>query len=297
MNVLLDRRRFIARSASIGAMAAIGLGTTGLLPATTTPAAAQGKFRLFDATRFAGKPDDLAPCGLEWIRVLYSNEFWPTRDWAEPDLGYIEDTLVPKLVGQNPDRLVLDIEHWELDEIDKLVTVIQHMRKLMPGVRLGYYSLVPTRDYWAFQPGKEGRRIVYGEQTKQWGKLVEVVDDLYPTLYAFYDDQDGWMRAADGTIASGKEIGKPMYPFLWPQYHDKNKKLSLQMIQSDFWRAQLDKVRDSGCDGTVIWGTLAPERRGPDGKVVRLPWDPKASWWLETQDFARQTGLATSACA
>jgi hypothetical protein len=194
------------------------------------------------------------------------------------------------------DRIVLDIEHWEGDEVDKFVQIIEHMRKLMPKVRLGYYSMVPVRDYWAFQPGREGRLIVYQQQVQQWQKLADAVDDLYPTLYAYYKDRDGWMRMADGMLAAGKAIGKPMYPFLWPQYHDHNRKLELALIEGDFWLQQLDKVKDSGCDGAVLWGTIAPERTTPDGKRARLKWDPAAEWWLQTRAFAQDAGLADSTC-
>ncbi|WP_157505633.1 hypothetical protein [Geminicoccus roseus] len=303
---MLDRRRFLAGSTRLsmgGAALASGALSTGALAlagttALPSPARARDGFRLFDATRFVGKPDDLEACGLEWIRVVYAYEFWPSgnRDRNDPDLDYIERNLVPKLLAENRDRYVLDIEHWEVDEIDKLVAIIQHMRSLMPNVRLGYYSMVPVRDYWAFQPGKEGRRIVYGQQVQQWQKLADVVDDLYPTLYAYYTDRDGWLRMADGIIAAAQAIGKPTYPFLWPQYHEHNKKLELGIIDGAFWLEQLDTVYGKGCDGAVIWGTIAPERRTPEGRIARLTWDPAADWWLQTQAFAKEAGLADGTC-
>ncbi len=292
MTILLDRRRFIDGSACLGgALLAGSLAAPGRL-------AAQDKFRLFDATRFVGKPDNFAACGLEWIRVVYANEFWPSgaRDRSDPDLDHIEHQLVPKLLAENRDRIVLDIEHWEVDELDKLLAIIDCMRPLMPKVRLGYYSLVPVRDYWAFQPGKEGRRVAYRLQVQQWSRLADAVDDLYPTLYAYYTDQDGWMRMADGIIEAAHAIGKPTYPFLWPQYHEHNKQLELGIIDGDFWLQQLDKVHGDGCDGAVIWGTIAPERRTAEGKIARLSWDPSAAWWLQTRAFAKAQGLSDGTC-
>ncbi|HWL70572.1 MAG TPA: hypothetical protein VNS22_19645 [Geminicoccus sp.] len=286
----MDRRRFVAGATGLAAAGAL----SPLLAAA--PARAEVKFQLFDAMRFVGKPDNLVACGLTPIRVVYAYEFWPSRNWDEPNLDHIETTLVPKLLSEGHDRIVLDIEHWEGDEVDKFVQIIEHMRKLMPKVRLGYYSMVPVRDYWAFQPGREGRLIVYRQKVQQWQKLAEAVDDLYPTLYAYYKDRDGWMRMADGMLAAGQAIGKPMYPFLWPQYHDHNRKLELALIEGDFWLQQLDKVKDSGCDGAVLWGTIAPERKTPDGKRARLKWDPTAEWWLQTRAFAQDAGLADSTC-
>ena len=287
---MLDRRRFLARTARLGALA--------VLAASAGPnkvLAAPG-FQLFDAMRFDGKPDDLSMCGLKPIRMVYSWELWRHRDWDKPDLEHIENTLVPKLEAEQPDRIVLDVEHWEADEVDLPVSIVTTIKKHLPKLRVGYYSTVPVRDYWAFQPGKEGRKIVYGEQVKAWGKLADAVDDLYPSLYAFYDDRDGWMRMADGLIQAGHAIGKPIYPFLWPQYHDQNKKLALKVIEGDFWLQQLDKVKDQGCDGAVIWGSLAPERRTPEGKIARMPWDPAAAWWLQTEAFAKAAGLVDGTC-
>ena len=251
---------------------------------------------MFDAMRFDGKPQDLSGCGFKPIRMVYSGELWRDRDWDKPDLDFIEEKLIPKLQSEGADRVVLDVEHWEADEVDMPVSILEHIRKRLPGVRLGYYSLVPVRDYWAFQPGKEGRKIAYGQQTQKWQKLADAVDDLYPSLYVFYDDNDGWMRMADGVLAAGKAIGKPMYPFLWPQYHDQGKKKRLQLIDGDFWLQQLDKVKDSGCDGLVLWGSLAPGGRTPEGKIARMPWDPSSPWWLQTQAFAKSLGLAHGTC-
>ncbi|HEX2529272.1 MAG TPA: hypothetical protein VHL31_23620 [Geminicoccus sp.] len=294
---MLDRRRFIAGSASLATLASSGVGAAVLSAAIggSHPAAAQRAFRLFDTMRFDGKPDDLSVCGLEPLRTVYVGDFWPGRDRDKPDFGHIEDVLVPKLAKHNYERLVLDIEHWEADQVDDLVEIVNLMRKLMPGTRFGYYSLVPVRDYWAFQPGKEGRLIVYAEQNRRWSKLADAVDDLYPTLYAFYKDREGWVRMADGTVAAAKAIGKPIYPYLWPQYHDKNKKIAREIIEGDFWLQQLDKVYDLGCDGAVIWGSLAGGRT-PDGKIARLPWDPDAPWWVQTQAFAREKDIAKAGC-
>ena len=57
-----------------------------------------------------------------------------------------------------------------------------------------------------------------------------------------------------------------------------------------------NNLKDSGCDGAVLWGTIAPERTRPDGKRARLKWDPTAEWWLQTRAFAQDAGLADSTC-
>jgi hypothetical protein len=289
MRDLLDRRRFVAASASLGALAASGLGQP-------RSAAAQGRFRLFDCARFDGKPD-LTGCGLEPIRVVYAGELWPGRDRDEPDLAFIDDKLVPKLQAEGPrERIVLDIEHWEVDELDKLVAIVELIRKRMPDVRYGYYATVPVQEYRAFQPGKEGRRIVYAELNRRWTRLTEAVDDLYPSFYTYYDDYAGWARMVDGVMDVARTFDRPIYPFLWPQYHETSRELSLKLINGDFWLQQLDKVRAADCAGAVIWGTRASMGRTPEGRIPRLQWDPSAPWWLQTKAFAEEAGLATDRC-
>lgn len=283
---MLDRRTFAA-----GALAAAA--TTSLHPASSRAA---GGFQLFDATRFNGKPDDLDRCGLRPIRVVYVNDLWPGRDRDEPDLDFIAKKTVPMLAASRPDRLVLDIEHWEADGIDKLIAVVREVKRHMPGVRVGYYGLLPVRDYWSFQPGKEGRLIAYRQEAARWTALLPEVDDLYPTLYTNYRDPDGWQRMADAMLEAARGMGKPTYPFVWPQYHDTSKDIGLQPIEGDFWRHQLDTIKDAGCAGAVIWGTLAPGGRGPDGKVRRLDWDAQAPWWQATMAFAQANGLADGSC-
>ena len=275
------RRRLLT-----GSVAAVAVGTLGKVDQANST----NRFQLFDAMRFKGKPSTLSSCGLEPIRMVYSHEFWPDRGWSVPNLPFLDETLIPRLQAERRDRVVLDIEHWDAASLDKLLQIIGHLKDALPDVRIGYYGLLPVREYWAFQPGEEGRRITYDRQTALWAPLADAVDDLYPDLYTFYDDPEGWHRMADGVIGAGKAFGKPIYPFLWPQYHDKNDQRALQMIDGTFWAQQLEASHRQ-CQGLVIWGSLAPERRTPEGRIARLAWDPTAPWWLSTQAFAARIGI------
>jgi hypothetical protein len=78
-------------------------------------------------------------------------------------------------------------------------------------------------------------------------------------------------------MTEAKQYGRPVYPFLWPQYHK-----SWKPIDRDFWRLQLETVFDNA-DGMVIW---TPAKGKPR-------WNPVAPWWEETVDFLKTAGLSS----
>ena len=130
---------------------------------------------------------------------------------------------------------------------------------------------------------------------KQWQRENDAVSSLasdvgiiYPSLYTFYDDVDGWVRVAKENIAEARRIshGKPVMPFLWPQYHDSAHALAFQPLPKDFWERQLATVH-SDADGVVIWG-------GWDFKNHKVSeWDEGAEWWTATKEFLQH---ATNIC-
>src|SRR5690606_26877227 len=99
--------------------------------------------------------------------------------------------------------------------------------------------------------------------------LAAAVDIIFPSLYTFYDQPEQWQRYAIGNVAEARQYGKPVYPFIWPQFHDSGAE-----IPSTFWRQQLETVY-AEADGLVIW---SPARGRPT-------WNPSAPWWQATTDF------------
>ncbi|MDO9084545.1 MAG: hypothetical protein Q7U56_14825, partial [Humidesulfovibrio sp.] len=98
------------------------------------------------------------------------------------------------------------------------------------------------------------------------------VDIIFPSLYTFYDDPAGWKKYAIATIQEAKRYGKPVYPFLWYQYHDSNKLLGGKPIPAAIWRMQLETCLKYA-DGVVIWGGY------------KELWSEEAAWWQETKTF------------
>ena len=73
-----------------------------------------------------------------------------------------------------------------------------------------------------------------------------------------------------------------MYPFVWPQYHNSNKRLGYQYIDGTFWSLQL-RTLYAHADGLVLWG-------GWDFTNNRkAPWDEHAAWWQATKQFLANT--------
>jgi hypothetical protein len=52
--------------------------------------------------------------------------------------------------------------------------------------------------------------------------IAAQADVLFPSIYTFYPDENGWQTYAIAQIKEARRIGpgKPVYVFLWPQFED-----------------------------------------------------------------------------
>jgi hypothetical protein len=256
----------------------------------TGAASASGQADTFDARnamRFANLPD-LRPHGLKDVTVVYASELWPKNSpRSEPDISYIQSRAIPRVRKKAADLVVIDVEHWDLagtssDRIDRnirrYVTLLETFRANLPGIRHGLYSMIPVRNYWTPVKGKPAAMSDWRAENERLKPIAEASDIIFPSLYTFYDDRDGWLTYAKANMEEAKRYGRPIYPFLWPQYHE-----SWKPIDRDFWRLQLETVFDNA-DGMVIW---TPAKGRPR-------WNPEAPWWQETVDFLNASGLSRS---
>lgn len=281
MAPLVSRRHFLG-----------GAGCTAVIAASprvgipSAPAAASVRdFDARSAMRFSALPD-VAPYGLKDATVVYAGELWPKKaNRSEPDLHYIAATAIPKLRRRAPDLLVLDVEHWDLAgiapseikrNIDRYLSILTIFRQHIPRPQLGLYGVLPVRSYWAPVRANPIEVTAWRRENQALQPIADAVDIVFPSLYTFYEDQGDWITYAKANMQEAKHYGKPVYPFLWPQYHNSRKAIS-----GDFWRVQLETVFNNA-DGMVIW---TPAKGKPR-------WDPNAPWWLETVDFLEQAGLA-----
>ena len=247
----------------------------------TSSARAIERPQAFDARtamRFANLPD-LAPYGLRDMTVVYTSELWPKNaDRSDPDLSFIQSEAIPRIREKATDLIAIDVEHWDLNGISehalqrnarRYTAILDTFRTHLPALRHGLYGMVPVRNYWTPVHGKSGEMSAWRAENEQLKPIADAADVVFPSLYTFYDDRDGWLTYAHANIAEAKRYERPVYPFLWPQYHK-----SRDPIDRDFWRLQLETVF-SNADGMVIW---TPARGKPR-------WNPDAPWWQETIRF------------
>lgn len=246
-----------------------------------------GRFLVFDGTLYQSKPD-LARHGVLPVHIIYAGDFWDPN--ADRDL-LPEQSRVINLAerAQSADSLtVIDIEHWPTrsrdgaveESIAKYREVLRMFRSAEPQLRLGYYGVPPIRDYWRAIEGQQSN--AYAEWQIENDKLrilAQDVDVLFPSIYTFYEDREGWKNYAIAQIAEARRYatGKPVYAFIWPEYHGSNKLLGGTNIEAEYWALQLETLRQHA-DGIVIWGGWQQE------------WDEDAPWWRETKSFVSKIG-------
>jgi len=245
-------------------------------------------FMVFDGTLYKDKPD-FSAYGIRPISLAYAgalgNTWYRTPDQM-PDKNQVGK--VAREARTKADYVVIDIEHWPLHgdgreverSVRKFLTVLDWFKEAAPGLNVGFYGAPPIRDYW---------RAVKGPASKERGEwkhendalrgLADAVDTLYPSLYTFYSDQDGWVRFAQAQIEEARRYGKgkPVYVFLWPQYHDSNRSLAGTYLPPDYWRLELETARQYA-DGIILWGGWGSNNRP-------AKWDDDAAWWKVTREF------------
>jgi hypothetical protein len=66
---------------------------------------------------------------------------------------------------------------------------------------------------------------------------------FFSILYTFYADRQGWVAYAIAQISEArrKAKGKPVYAFIWPQYHESNQLLGGQFLDADYWGGTPDR--------------------------------------------------------
>ena len=262
------------------------LGSTGLAQSPLSPK----PFLVFDGTLYSNKPD-LSAYGIRPITLAYAGEFGP--DWFK-DINRLPDLSAVQAVAQEAQQkgygVVLDIEHWPLtgspdvvrDSLTKYITVLNWFRAAAPGLSVGYYGRPPLCDYWrAILDPSSQAYLSWMAENDQLGILASAVDVLFPSLYTFYPDQAGWKKYAIAQIKEARRYGggKPVYVFLWPQYHDSNPLLGGSYLPADYWLLELQTAKQYA-DGIVIWGGWGSDNRPAE-------WDENAAWWKVTKKFMK----------
>ncbi len=243
-----------------------------------TEATQSRPFLVFDALMFKERPD-MASFGMRRLRMVYAQDLWPNKPTAQlPHENAVR--AVARQVHRQGDLVCIDIEHWPLfdqdnelreDNLRKYQQVADWFHAAEPGVRLGYYAVVPPRAYNAlaqhYQPGIQQWKA----RCAAMQPLASHVDVVFPSLYTLSDDPEAWRHFAKTTLQEARQYHKQVYAFLWPSFHEASKRAG-EPIPGKFWRLQLDTCRKYA-DGVVIWGGYQKE------------WNKNAEWWQETREF------------
>jgi hypothetical protein len=234
-------------------------------------------FLVFDSLFYIGKPD-LAPLGM--LPARGTGELW--RE-GQPRSA-VDKIGVQRAVGCCRDFkgvFYLDVEQWRVFEqpdavieenIAKFIQLADVVRAAQPNLKFGYYGVMPEIAYWPIVRPVGDQLNAWRRSNRRTQEIARHVDVIFPSLYTFYMDPAGWELYARETLTEAKTYGKPVYAFLWPEFHNSNKLLGGQTVPREFWRKQLEFCR-LNADGIVIWG----------GWQER--WDENAEWWQETKRF------------
>jgi Hyaluronidase len=244
---------------------------------------------VFDATAYVGKPD-LGRRGIEVVNAFEPDRYWPkgahNDDLPDPSAA---QTWIRRITARQG-LLVLDLERWWLRGKDedvregmrRYLTVFDWIRAAGYSGPMGYYGVIPTynRDA-AMQDDGSPARAAWRKENDRVLPLAEKVDVLFPSLYTADEDIVSWEKYAIADLYEAKRLarGKPVFPFLWPQYEGPVSGRGLQYMPESEWARELQVVAGNA-DGLVIWGGIGlPDTGGPPH------WDESAPWWQATLAF------------
>jgi hypothetical protein len=252
---------------------------------------------LYDSLLFISKPD-LSRHGLKHARTVYENELWPPKRSAIPNEAAVRSkaraVLAEGVTAAVP--VILDVEQYSVDvrldishinpdtssvdaNILKLQQIIGWFKNEAPTLQVGFFDVaaplvgLPVSGQ---QPANDAELAKWKTANSYLIPFVTHVDALYPSLYTVDADPAKWVTSAQRRISEAKRIGagKPVRPFVWPQYHDVMRSpLAGTYIDYNYWMLQLTTVRNAGASGIVLWGGY------------QIPWDETQGWWHATLDF------------
>jgi len=231
-------------------------------------------FPVYDNMFYIGKPDT-KQFGLILSNIITEGDIWPHgQNYGVLPPRSTFDAIVAAHMA-NPGPIVLDIEKLPLkgsadtirQHLHVLATLADWTRADAPGKLVGYYG-------YNTLTGVPPANRAYARE------LAQHVDAFFPSMYTFDDNQGAWATRAQTEAAEDRALaaGKPVFFYLWPQYHDGTPK-QFRYIDAAYWQFQLTTAyRDA--DGIVLWGPS------------HFHWDETSGWWAATLQFIRQVGFA-----
>jgi hypothetical protein len=247
------------------------------------------KFIILEELFYQNQPD-LAQYGLKPDWVIY--ESWVGSPPTESQVR----ARAREAKGKSYNGIVqLDIEMWETDSrqfsnvdvaVSNLVQIAKWFKNESPELKLGYYSMVPITDVWDSTSGDNVKINAWKAANNKLQPIADTVDILCPGSYTYYPDMlNQWIQFSRAMIAESKRIGKgkPVYPYISPQYHPSSDAAG-QEVSYEYFKTELETIYNAGADGVVIWG-------GNNGMGYPATWNPNAGWWRATREFIQEHNL------
>jgi hypothetical protein len=253
-------------SAAVFFLSAVGAGY-GASPANQ-------RFVVLDALLYQHKPN-LSAFGMR--PLIQINQPQAMTDEVDEAMTRQSIAVVKDFDG----AVFLDYEGWPLSgepaqviagNVAKFIRVADIAHQSAPKATFGFYGLMPCREYWGLVKNDRKKIDDWKECSRQGEAIANHVEVIFPSLYTFYNDQKSWDIYARGMMEEARRYNKPVYVFLWPEFHVSNRLLSGTEIPAKFWRHELDFCRGLA-DGIVIWGGWQEQ------------WRDDAPWWIETKAF------------
>ncbi|HUO10971.1 MAG TPA: hypothetical protein VM008_21905 [Phycisphaerae bacterium] len=193
-------------------------------------------------------------------------------------------------------------------KIQTMVQIVNLLKQAAPGLQVGAYGF-PFADYYPLQ--LYSTAVAYRNGTKMddpgtayWAgngfadatarftslqrandtlaPLLSVLDFAAPDLYTHVDlnapgNMQNWQIYAAAAIQEARRVmpGKPVLPFLQPQYTPEMGKLAGTDIPTNYWLQEVKTVWNDA-DGAIVWGGWNAQ-----GREV---WNPSAGWYSVIAD-------------
>lgn len=253
---------------------------------------ATNTFKIFNQIRY-NKTPDLSGYGFIPISV-------------PPQLLMIDTvapyaTLFPEVVkyakaNVSADYICLDIEKWSYaaSQISttrkKLIAVLDTTRVYNTHSLLGYYNVPnkPAYQWSSIAPAGSSAYTNWQALNDSLSQLYRDVDFIAPSFYAYDNDTASWRLFVQANVSEIKRklngITRPVYGFIWPQYHNSTTSFNLQFIDTVRWKFQLETLYRL-TDGVIIWTS------NKDSAGNTLYFSTSMPWWIATLNFMKQHGL------
>lgn len=242
------------------------------------------KFIFFNLVRYKNTPANLMP-------YLYPIKIANEKMLLNPD-GSPNENAIKSFAytcgGNHP--VTLDLETWPYSPgsaltqtIRDFITAVNDFKSVNNTSPVGFYGVPPKQAYQWKNIDPVNNPSGYSTWLNVSNALEPVAEktDLFqPSFYAYNPDTTAWRKMVDTTLAAIQRYNqnKPIYAYIWPQYHDNSVPYSLQFMDTAIWHFELEVLYDR-TNGCIIWTS----NKSSDGNIIS--WDPDMLWWQTTKSF------------